>query len=309
MANGEAPKWAPAVWEDIRNATRQEVDRACVARKFLPLLSPAGGETDITTDWFDATTGRVLQGITDPIFEIFSEFFLTKQQVDREETYREARTAAISRARDLAQVEDLLIFQGPGVVPAAVPAPPPAPGLAAAPPPPAPQIGGWPTSVAIRDGNVRFGLLTNPGILAQSVQQLPKGARVDGIPIYGANTDAAVETGIQQLYKSGHFGPYALVLHPVLLADTKTPLPNTLIKPADRIAPKVEFFGSTRTLKAKEGVIVSLGGNSMDLVMRSEGYEIDFVQVNPQGLYSFRVSHRFTFRTKRQAVVVRLNFA
>jgi hypothetical protein len=55
--------------------------------------------------------------------------------------------------------------------------------------------------------------------------------------LYGNNTFAAVTAGYAQLMSVGHYGPYALTLHNVPYADSFAPLSETLIMPADRIAP------------------------------------------------------------------------
>ena len=78
--------------------------------------------------------------------------------------------------------------------------------------------------------------------------------------------------------------------------------------PADRIKPLVtEGFFGTGTLPALRGFMVSLGGNTMDLVMARDATTA-FLQEDPDGRYRFRVFERFTVREKDATSVVRLEF-
>jgi uncharacterized linocin/CFP29 family protein len=93
---------------------------------------------------------------------------------------------------------------------------------------------------------------------------------------YGENTFAAVAKGYTSLQELGHYGPYALVLHDRIYADTHAPLATTLIMPADRIKPlvtvkdNVMFYG-TGTLpilekgKIPTGLLVS--GSPVNMVI------------------------------------------
>src|SRR5205807_10417857 len=82
---------------------------------------------------------------------------------------------------------------------------------------------------------------------------------------YGENTFGAVAEAYSNLQALGHYGPYALVLHTNAYADTYAPLKSTLVLTADRIKPIVTagFYG-TGTLPPRTGLLMDLGGNSMD---------------------------------------------
>jgi hypothetical protein len=87
--------------------------------------------------------------------------------------------------------------------------------------------------------------------------------------------------------------------------------------PADRIKPLVTagFYG-TGTLPAEgldpkdrktTGILVSLGGNTMDLVVGMDAMTA-FLQEDTEGRYRFRIYERFGLRLKDKTAVIRLEF-
>ena len=129
--------------------------------------------------------------------------------------------------------------------------------------------------VQLRSGSPGSGLLN---LAAQSIQivpvePLPPRQPQDTQTRWGENAFAAVARAYSILQSGeglaqAHYGPYAVVFQFVPYADTYAPLATTLIMPADRIKPLVtEGFFGTGTLPALRGFMVSLGGNTMDLVM------------------------------------------
>jgi uncharacterized linocin/CFP29 family protein len=90
--------------------------------------------------------------------------------------------------------------------------------------------------------------------------------------------------------------------------NTFAPLKSTLIMPADRIKPLVTggFYG-TGTLPPFTGVLVSLGGNTMDLVVGMDAITA-FLQEDTEGGCQFRVFERFTLRVKDVTAVIKLDF-
>jgi uncharacterized linocin/CFP29 family protein len=144
----------------------------------------------------------------------------------------------------------------------------------------------------------------------------PLAPAVEGV-IYGPNTFEQVAAAYSQLQAAGQYGPYALVLETVPYADTFAPLPATLTLTADRIKPLVTsgFFGSgtlpPNPPPAPEapyyGVLVSLGGNTMDLVVGIEPITA-FQQEDTNGNFRFRVLQRFALRIKDYSAIVVLQF-
>jgi hypothetical protein len=100
------------------------------------------------------------------------------------------------------------------------------------------------------------------------------------------------------------------VLHTVPYADTYRSLPTTLIYPALRIKSLVTagFYG-TGTLPPNTGVLVSLGGNTMDLAVGIDP-TTEFVQEEALGggRFRYRVYERFTLRLKDDTGVIVLDF-
>ncbi len=150
---------------------------------------------------------------------------------------------------------------------------------------------------------------------------------------WGENTFAAVSKAYANLQSGvelaqAHYGPYALVLNFEPYVDTYAPLPTTLIMPADRIARLVtgmghstgissengmnsqgggtHFYG-TGTLPLNRGILVSLGGNTMDLVVAINA-KTEYLTQDTEGNYIFRVYKRFALRLKDPSAVIRLEF-
>lgn len=133
-----------------------------------------------------------------------------------------------------------------------------------------------------------------------------------------------------------HYGPYVFVLHFVPYADTFAPLRTTLIMPWDRISRLVtggfankgmmegmtmdsnnmgmdayqremHMYG-TGTLQPNRGILLSLGGNTMDLVVGVDAMT-EYVTTDCDGNLCFRVFNRFGLRLKDRSSVIRLEFA
>jgi uncharacterized linocin/CFP29 family protein len=138
---------------------------------------------------------------------------------------------------------------------------------------------------------------------------------------FGENTFAAVADAYARLQANGQYGPYALVLQTIPYADAIgraiAAQGVVVVTPADRIKALVSYFYGTGTLpgalsgsttQAINGVLLSLGGNTMDLVVGMDATTA-FHQVDDDGLYRFRVSERFALRTKDNTAIVAFEFA
>jgi uncharacterized linocin/CFP29 family protein len=174
--------------------------------------------------------------------------------------------------------------------------------------------------LAVVDNTIQSGAAPlTPPVQAVPVQLL--NAANPGV--YGSNTFAAVSKGIALLAAAGQYGPYALVLDTTPYADTYAPVPGgTLVITADRIRPLVTSgFYVSGTLPtgvpatslgaganaSYEGLLVSLGGNTMDVVVGLDATTA-FEQQTSDGNYSFRVVERFALRLKDTTGVIRLEF-
>lgn len=326
--------WSKDVWDRIDQAVEMEVKRTRIGSRFLPKKTVPPKTTSVPTDAYSSSAAvagipaflTVDEGATTRLNEYFVEFVLTPQQVDQEEGdfktlgHSTAVTLATKAANTLAQAEDLIIFQGQNAITSSTLF---TNGL-----------------VALLSGNqpLDTGLLNFPiGATAPGAGPLtptPPSISVVQVPllvlappnpgvIYGPNTFSAVAQAYSQLQAVGHYGPYALVLETIPYADTYAPLPATLTLTADRIKPLVTagFFG-TGTLPPNPppapvpppaqttpyfGVLVSLGGNTMDLVTGVEPL-VAFMQEDTNGNFRFRVLQRFALRVKDPTGIVILKF-
>jgi uncharacterized linocin/CFP29 family protein len=326
--------WSKDVWDRIDQAVEMEVKRTRIGARFLPKRPVPPKTTSVPTDAYSSSPAvagipaflTVDEGATTRLNEYFVEFVLTPQQVDQEEAdfktlgHSTAVTLATKAANTLAQAEDLIIFQGQNAITGST--------LFTA------------SLVALLNANqpLDTGLLNFPigGVLPGAGPLTPAPPNISVVPvpllvlappdpgvIYGPNTFAAVAQAYSQLQGVGHYGPYALVLETIPYADTYAPLPATLTLTADRIKPLVTagFFG-TGTLPPNPppapvpppaqatpyfGVLVSLGGNTMDLVVGLEP-TVAFMQEDTNGNFRFRVLQRFALRVKDPTGIVILQF-
>lgn len=283
------PGWDGSEWKVIYKAVWDETQRTKIAQKILPMYGPLGlGEfTTVSSDTISKNNKngkgfRIIESDTTPLVEISVMFTLTKTQLQDEKKNGTAVTLATRAANLISQVQDQLVFQG---------------------------------SVVFDESTVEFESKDNngSGLLGDnkkdvrtvvSVQPITK----DGQNVrYGENTFSAITRGISLLQKQGHYGPYALVLHFEQYADTFAPLKDTLIMPADRIKPLIDkgFYG-TGAVPEKKGVLLSLGGNTMDLTVGVDT-TAEYRSAEITG-YQFRVYERFALRLKDNTAVIRLEF-
>ena len=291
LANEKLP-WSGETWERIRQAVSHETERVEIAPKLLPPFEAMPEALTVPSDTIlpgeEAKLLRIDEAATFPLVEIWVELSLTPQQVEKEMDLHSARTLAIRATNLLSRGEDALIFQGQTATrtdPLFVDA-----------------------RVAHRSGPAGTGLLNAP--LGED-QVVTVASLEPGKPSFRERTLQAVTEGCARLKKGGHYGPYALVLHDVPYGDAFKPLPGTLIKAADRLRPMLAagFYG-TGTLPgdpSPTGLLVDVGGNSMDLVLGKPA-RMAFLFDDAEGLYRFRVSKRFALRLKDPSAIVKLIF-
>ena len=297
--------WSQEIWAEIDKAVHDEAQRVRIAMKYIPICMTTSDALSMPADIIETTNPRgqpipliVDEGKTISIFEIQTVFSMTKQQVSRESEVKTAITLATRATNILIQGEDVLMFRGDDALETGENAHP----LFA--------------TGRIGHRNSSFG----PGLLGEVARlKDPSTQTIEVEPTsvnkekpeqntYGENTFGAVSAAYSRLQSKGHYGPYALALHSDVYADTFAPLKSTLIMPADRIQPLVTAaFLGTGTLPPFTGVLVSLGGNTMDLVVGLDAITA-FLQEDIEGLYQFRVFERFTLRLKDVTAVIKLDF-
>jgi uncharacterized linocin/CFP29 family protein len=213
------------------------------------------------------------------LVELGVDFGLTRQQTAAEQQNGTGVTLGTRAANLLAQAEDLVIFVGEDAFKN-------------------PLF----ERVRHRSGTGGSGLLGSATevVTVQSIGQNPRQ--------YGENSFKAVAEAYGRLQRQGHNGPYAAALHSDIYADTFAPVANMPALPADQIRQlaSLGMFG-TGALPPNTGIVVSVGGNSIDLVVGMEP-TTEVLQQDDQGLYRFRVFERFVLRIKDKTAIVRLNF-
>jgi uncharacterized linocin/CFP29 family protein len=287
--------WNQDIWNRIDKAVHDEAMRTKIAAKFIPLYITASDALSVPRDTIDTSDPQTLtvdEGTTFSLFEISVGFSLTQQQVENEGGLMTAVTLATRATNFLSQAEDILIFQGDDGIK---------------------NTDLFKTKrVRRRNGSFGEGL-----VKVAEDQRQSKPSHVIPVPLnpnaptpngYGENTFTAVSQAYSRLQDLGHYGPYALVLHDAVYADTYAPLKTTLIMPADRIRPLVTagFYG-TGTLPAFTGLLMSLGGNSMDLAVGVDATTA-FLQEDTNRLDQFNVFERFTLRLKDKTAIIKLEF-
>jgi len=337
--------WPPEVWHHIDAAVRHEIRRSRIAAKFLPTVHVPSKTMTVPADSIDqaAIPGSITidEFATTPINQVSVGFTLTPSQVEEEAAlvhgtaqqhpqqhqqqhqdqhqhqhqhphqHQHASTAvtlATRAANILSQIEDTIIFQGSNawLTP-----------LFIAPVP----IVSW------RFRQADFGLLQLPA--PGALQILPANQIITVSPVVAAGpyqwkTVTAVAQAFSALQANGQWGPYALVLHTVPFADINAPLPTTLITPAQPIRQLMNagVYGcgalppppaaAVVAPMLYTGLVVSLGGNTMDLVRGKMNGEDDvivrFEQKDVDGNYRFTISERFTVRLKDPTAVILLEF-
>jgi hypothetical protein len=286
--------WPHEVWSRIDAAVREEITRARVAAKFLPTIHVPAKATTVPADIVSPGSNEertpinalsVDETATTRVNEYWVEFSLTPAQVEEETAavhgphhpqhqkppehghhnqhqhhpagHASTGTTLATRAANiLAQVEDSIIFQGQNVFQSAL-------------------IGGPTTPVNFRVNPTTLdlgllNLLLPTSTLANPVLALPPDQVVTVSPaqpsgaqsgLYQEKTVAAVAQAFSILQGKGQYGPYALVLQTAPFADAHSPLPTTLITPAEPIRHLMNagFYG-TGTLPPFTSIAGTAGG-------------------------------------------------
>jgi uncharacterized linocin/CFP29 family protein len=298
--------WSEDVWKAIHKTVHEETLRVRIGAQFLPhrrvhpktMSVPPDTITNLPIPGELTNTLTVDEGQSIRINEIWSEFALTTQQVhDTAEAKNPLHTTAVTLARRaamyLALGQDTVIFQGYNAY-----------------------------STPLFSSNVNYrqnqlpadgGLLSlngglfaspNPIIQVQPLPQSPPGVT------WGENTLSAVTAGYAALVTVGEPGPFALVLSTPVFADLFAAVGiGSLVITADRVQPLVKagLFGTDTINPAAGsppssppggsyyGVLASLGGDTMDLVVGLHATTV-FMQQDLNQLWRFRVTERFALR-------------
>lgn len=277
-------EWSRDTWDNIDRAVHDEAVRVEVARKFLPVYPTASDAKTVPADTVDTQDPEILtidEGAQLSIFEIFVGFALTQQQIDPEGDLSSTTTLAIQSANILGGATDDLIFRGDRALQDAL---------------------FTSKRVGTRNSSFGKGLLD----LADKTIEVPLSDPAQGS--YGENIFAKVAEGYADLVANNQNGPYALVFHTIPFAKAYEPLKTTLVTPAEAIKGLVtqRFYGSG-TLDPFTGLLISIGGNTVDLVVGQDAITAN-MQVDNRGLSQFRVYKRFILRPKVTKALIKFTF-
>jgi|GEM_PF-1662356 len=334
--------WDEEIWNKLDRAVHDECKRTKIAAKFLPIhVPPSPNQLTIPSDTV-IVDGRGDQKLSvdevaiNPLLELVVEFKLTVQQVEREAELGTAVTLATRAANLISQGEDIAIFQGDAAV-----------GTGRRPGNPQHPlfrenkviVKSGSAGIGLLNAPEADG--SNPTIQIVTVPTLDP---TETPPRYGENSFGGVSTSYSRLQSGqglaqAHYGPYVCVFNFEPYADSYAPLPTTLIIPADRIKPLVtempsdkdmymqsedmQMYGrgmhylyscgyypryyGTGTVPKFRGLFLSLGGNTMDLVVGVDA-KTEYTNQDKDGNYCFRVYERFALRLKDTTSVIRLEF-
>jgi uncharacterized linocin/CFP29 family protein len=275
--------WTEELWKLIDEAVYAEARRTEVAARFLPCNGPVGSVLTVSADRIDPDTMTVEEGVVTQIQEIWTEFSLTEPQVAHEDQLKTAVTLATRSMNLLNNAMDRLIFQGEAAVNAG--------------------------DQTLLDGKVRLRSRPNGIDFLGSAADVEPVRPVAAEPRrYSENAASAVFRAYARLQGRGHYGPYAAVFNPMQWGDLHEFLANTLIMPADRVKAITDAgaYGSG-SVADYTGFLVSLGGNTMDLVIGVAPVTA-VMQQDTDGRWRFRVFERFALRLKLQDAVVRFDY-
>jgi uncharacterized linocin/CFP29 family protein len=263
----EALNWSGEVWSAIDLAVHEESVRAGVAAKLVPLRGPLPQAVTVPAEAIDPLTLRVDESSVLPLVELTVDFSLTRQQVEQEAELGTAATLARRAATLLTQAEDLVVLQGDAALAAGL-------------------LGG---AVKAR-GPAGVGL----------VEAAAETAAANGGGLFGA-----VASAFSTLQASSHNGPYGLLVDADEYAAAFKVPKGELVYAAERLRGLVQAFYGTAAMPAGRGVLVSVGGDTVDLVIGSDP-TVAFLGIDDDDRFGFRVVERFVLRVKDPTACVRL---
>jgi uncharacterized linocin/CFP29 family protein len=285
--------WSDTQWTWIRQAISIEVNKARVAGSFLPVYGPLPPSTQVVpSERLDTRRGAVDDVSTTRIVEVAVEIDLTQPQV-REEELSSALLLFRRAANIIARMEDWIIFNG------------------------VPDDTRQPNGIQAAGRDQRWGYRIQGGDPETRGMLEDAASAVTDIPLDGEQLVPRIVQAVTQLERAGHLAPFACVLGMNAFVVAHTPAPGSLVLPRDRIEPVLErqlLRSSTIDDRPWEGesppargVVVALAGNPIDVALAVDAAP-QFLYVNAEARYVFRVYERFALRIKEPEAIVRLEF-
>lgn len=287
--------WTEEQWTALQRVVQEAAGKARVASSFLPLVGPLPPgqaavpelslrNVGLTADPQPGEADRRLEiddSVMSPLTTLSCLVYLTTQQVEDPELA--SAKQLLNRAADvIGRLEDAIVFNGQ------------------------PGQGKGPEVTLPRVYRVQGGR-ESAGLFSQTDGKFTKDVEADALGKYGADLVTQISSAILTLEDAGCFGPFACVLGHQFFEDANSSFLGSLITPRDRILPFLEGGPLLRSsvVPANEGVVVSLAGSPIDLVIGSDMH-VKFVQVTLEPRYVLRVSERFVLRMKQPEARCRL---
>lgn len=305
--------WTEAQWNRVNSAITEEFTKASVAGACLPCYGPMGASMEaVSRQVFTHDTNnnssiiKISDNDTTPFWTLRTFVHLNSQQV-ADESLSSALFAFKRAANLLAQTEDYVVFQGHDGN-----TPPPRHPLASAKRPGVFRV----PSVRNLDNLIGDTTFSAPGLLSKSVSQ----PNLVSVPVkvmtsiiggtsvttnsYGENLVSKIAEAISKLESNGYPGPFACALGHKAFIEAQTPGSGSLVLPADRITPMLGGpLIRSGNIPLSHGLVASSCGESLDIVVATPP-KAQFLHVNDDAKYVFRVYERFVLRIKDPNAVV-----
>lgn len=276
-------EWTEEQWNRVQEAVRDEARKVRVAASFLPTYGPLAPDAETvprqTLFEEDHKPLRVDDRTTRALTTVSINVQMRRPQAAQ--TDLSSPMIMFRRAANLiARVEDYIIFRGQ--------------------PSKVEDIQVKPSIFRVSGGDTFLGLIDE----AKNVRNIVTiGTDPSG---QGQDLVAAVVTAISLLEENAYLGPFALVLGVDVYDVAYTPNKPSLVLPADRIKPLLDGpLLRSSTIDRSEGVLVSLAGEFIDLVVARD-IAVRFLHITDEARRLFRVSQRFTLRVKQPKAIVAL---
>jgi uncharacterized linocin/CFP29 family protein len=284
--SGRVP-WTDRQWSQVSQVITDEATKARVAASVLPILSSVPPSTEVVPRERIQNDGTVDDISTIHLIELSVDVKLSRQQVE-EPDLGSALLLFRWAANLVARSEDWVTFNGrPSAASKAA-----FMALEGDPNPP-------PRHCLIRGG--RFGV---EGLLSQEPER--RYTITEHAVKTGEKLVPVIVEATSVLEERGYLAPFSVVLGNRLFELAYTPANGSLVLPRDRIEP---FVGGqllrSGAIDKTSGVVVSLAGEPVDLVVAVDASP-QFLYVDNQARYVFRVFERFAPRIKDPAAVVQL---
>jgi uncharacterized linocin/CFP29 family protein len=308
--------WTEAQWNRVNSAITEEFTKASVAGACLPCYGPLGASMEAVSKQLfkqniaNPSVIKVSDNETTPFWTIRAFVELNGQQV-ADENLASALFAFRRAANLLARTEDYIVFMGhvgtklPGALSLSS-------GTISSPP-------SRLESIIYNEELATRGLLTDDSAKAPNdhiamknhisipKDPVPKGAMPIGL--YGKNLVKAIADAIARLEDNGYPGPFACVLGHDAFLEAHTPDQNSMVLPADRITPMLGGpLLRSGVVDPLHGIVASSCGESLDLVVATAP-KAQFLNVNGDAKYVFRVYERFILRIKDPDAVIPIRLA